>query len=288
MKKIFFKPFLLLGISLSIVACNNDDDSSSDQNIKYSDLPANSRLLIETNFPGISAVQVTKKHHAGIDGTVFEVSLENNFEIDFDGNGELTDVNGHSNEIPDGMVLDAILDYIQANYPQNYIVEIDFESNGYEVELNNDLELFFDLDGNFVLLGNNDDDGDDDDEINILYTDLPQNARDLIETHFSGVEAVFITKEVENNTIKEFEVKLSNGFEIEFFADGTWKDIDGHDQAVPDALVPTLILEYVQTNYPAPNFIESIEKEDFGFKVELANDIELNFDANGNFIGIED
>jgi predicted heme/steroid binding protein len=44
----------------------------------------------------------------------------------------------------------AILDYLNTNYPNIGIDEVEIEDGMYEIELDNDLELYFDLNGNFL------------------------------------------------------------------------------------------------------------------------------------------
>ncbi|NJW55646.1 PepSY-like domain-containing protein, partial [Salinimicrobium oceani] len=54
------------------------------------------------------------------------------------------------------------------------------------------------------------------------------------------------------------------------------------------AALPQAILTYISTNYPE-NTIREAEVEDNGqFEVELNNGTELVFDAQGNFLGIDD
>lgn len=274
-----------------MIGCNQNDDSAQNQQqqIDYTDLPQNARTLIEDNFPEAVAVLVLKNGTPAIDGTVYLVELDNNFELDFDVDGNPTDINGNTQQVPDGLVMDAILEYVQTHYPANTIIEIDFEENGYEVELDNGVELYFDLDGNFVAEETDDDDDDDDNEENIPYEELPANTRNFIETHFSGIQVTFIKRELDSNqNVKEYEVKMANGFELEFSADGNWTEVDGNHTAVPDGIIPQPILSYIQQNYPAPLYIEQIKTENFGFEVEISNDLELMFDAEGNFIGIDD
>ena len=285
-----FKAMVCAMVFFTVTACNNDDEGNADMEIGYADLPEASRTLIETNFQGATKETIVKKNMPETDGTLYEVSLSNNVQIDFNTEGSLTNILGNSQPIPDGVVPEAILQYIQANYPDDvYIEEIDTEPFGYEVELSNDVELYFDQDGNFISEDTDDDEEDDDDEITISYGELPQTARTMIETHFSGAQAVYVNRSLETDddgTI--FEVKLDNGFELDFDVDGNWTDIEGNDQQVPDALILSPILTYTQANYPAPLFIEGIETEDFGFQVEISNDVDLQFDAEGNFLGIDD
>lgn len=63
---------------------------------------------------------------------------------------------------------------------------------------------------------------------------------------------------------------------------------EGSDDHVNSASLPQAILNYITTNYP-DNTIHEAEVEDNGqFEVELNNGTELIFDAQGNFLGIDD
>lgn len=129
----------------------------------------------------------------------------------------------------------------------------------------------------------------DDDAIKIDNGLLPQQSQDFIEAHFGGATIV----KIEKNTIPEsdgtvYEVKLSNGFELDFDIDGQWIEVDGNKNRVPDAIIPKPILNYVNTNYGDGVFIESIEKKTYGYKIDLSNGLELKFNVQGEFIGIDD
>jgi hypothetical protein len=45
-----------------------------------------------------------------------------------------------------------IMDYIRSNYPDLTVVEVEIESQKIEIELSNNIELIFDLNGNFLRL----------------------------------------------------------------------------------------------------------------------------------------
>ncbi|TLP79810.1 PepSY-like domain-containing protein [Maribacter sp. ACAM166] len=52
--------------------------------------------------------------------------------------------------------------------------------------------------------------------------------------------------------------------------------------------LPVEILDFVASEFPELTINESEEEDNGNFKVELSNDIELVFDANGDFLGIDD
>lgn len=132
----------------------------------------------------------------------------------------------------------------------------------------------------------NDDDNNGTDAI-IEAGELPQAARTFVETHFPGVTYTRVEKQSRPDSDGSiYDVHLSNGFEIDFTAEGAWTDIDGNHQAVPAAIIPAGISQYVAANY-ASQTVTTIEIENHGYDVELSNDIDLVFNTNGEFVRIE-
>ena len=184
----------------------------------------------------------------------------------------------------------AILDYVTTNYPDNTIVKAEIEDNSnYEIELNNELELVFDQEGNF--LGIDDDNDDDFGDEDLAPEDLPAAIREFITTHFSN--ATIEEAERENNG--NYEVELSNDVELIFDSAGKFlgraddddnDDRDDDDIAISD--LPQVILDYITTNYPDNSIIEAEREDDNGFEVTLNNGVELEFDSEGNFLEAED
>ena len=63
--------------------------------------------------------------------------------------------------------------------------------------------------------------------------------------------------------------------------------IENASRAVPAAIVPAAISKYVKAKFPN-NTIVKISKKYAGYDIELDSDLELKFDKNGNYIGIDD
>ncbi len=183
-----------------------------------------------------------------------------------------------------------VLTYISTNYPDNTIHEAEVEDNGqFEVELNNGIELVFDAQGNFLGI---DDDGEDDfgDE-DIAAANLPEKIRNFISTHFAG--ASIEEAELENNG--NYEIELSTDVKLVFNANGDFlgrvddddnDDKDDEDIAVAD--LPQSIRDYITENYPDNSIIEAEKEDDGTFEVTLNNGMELKFDAEGNFVSVDD
>ena len=122
----------------------------------------------------------------------------------------------------------------------------------------------------------------DDDDTVIGVEEMPTNAQTFLQTHFPSQEVRRVEQDKDG-----YDVYLQNGFEIEFTSSGEWDD--GRGQQIPEsiiALIPESIPVYVSENYPN-QFIVEINKEHFGFEIDLNNNIELEFDASGNFLRID-
>lgn len=111
---------------------------------------------------------------------------------------------------------------------------------------------------------------------------LPQAAKSTLQQCFKAkVALVKIEKRI--GTIQEYEVTLTDGTEVSFDSKGVWDSVDTpYDKPVPASLVPAAITNYVKANY-SDSYIVSIDKEGYGYEVELNNGIEMKFDHKGNF-----
>jgi uncharacterized membrane protein YkoI len=116
----------------------------------------------------------------------------------------------------------------------------------------------------------------------ITVTELPQSAQDFLKKHFSNTTVDVAKKDAEHGE-KGYEVKLKNGTEVEFWKDGSYREVDGGDKPIPTAFIPTAVKDYVAKNYPN----EKITHIDYGHKdldVDLTNKIDLEFTKEGKFI----
>ena len=79
---------------------------------------------------------------------------------------------------------------------------------------------------------------------------------------------------------------LVDGTKIEFSGDGNWKDVECRKSAVPTAIVPKQITEYVAKKYPDVKILK-IDREE-NYDIELSNRLELTFDKKFRLIDIDD
>ena len=75
--------------------------------------------------------------------------------------------------------------------------------------------------------------------------------------------------------------------EIDFDKKGNWLEVDCKKSAVPEALIPVPVKEYVKANFPR-EIITKIERGRTGVEIELGNDYSLKFNKKGKFVSMDD
>ena len=114
---------------------------------------------------------------------------------------------------------------------------------------------------------------------------LPAAAKTFIQKTFPGQTVSYAKIDFDGR--KKYEVRLSNGTEVEFDKNGNWDKVDCNYSAVPASLVPTNIANYVKTHFAGAKVVK-IDKERHGYDVELSNELELKFNKKGQLMNIDD
>ncbi|MGB1449352.1 MAG: PepSY-like domain-containing protein [Flavobacteriaceae bacterium] len=155
---------------------NNSDDDSQNEYSSLSSSGLSQEVqkkiadYIGSNYPNDTVTEVE------IENQIIEVELSGNTELSFDLNGNFlstesendhdNDDSDHNNSDDDSQneysslsssglsqeVQKKIADYIGSNYPNDTVTEVEIENQKIEVELSSDIELIFDLNGNFIRL----------------------------------------------------------------------------------------------------------------------------------------
>lgn len=120
----------------------------------------------------------------------------------------------------------------------------------------------------------------------ITFAQLPAAAQTIVQNNFDANNIAYVKMEREMFG-KEYEVRLNDGTEIDFEGDGELKKVDCKLMAVPEALVPAPVLEYVKAMFPQA-FITEWGKDDWGWKAELNNKLELKFNRKFETVGLDD
>ena len=123
-------------------------------------------------------------------------------------------------------------------------------------------------------------------ERTITINELPSTAQTIISKNFPNQAASYV-EEDKGIMNTDYKVLLTGGTEIEFDGKGNWEEIDGNKKAIPNTVLPQKITSYVASNYKGQG-VEKIEKESWGYQIELLSGLEIEFDNNGKFLRIDD
>ncbi|MPS72683.1 MAG: hypothetical protein E2590_05955 [Chryseobacterium sp.] len=117
-----------------------------------------------------------------------------------------------------------------------------------------------------------------------LYQEMPATIKSFLAKYYP--KATVVKYEAKSTVVgKKYEVKLNNGAEIDFDKNGNWEEISDK-QGIASALIPAKIKAYLNQHYKGVK-VESIDKERNKIKVDLQNDIDLEFDKNGKFLRVD-
>lgn len=107
---------------------------------------------------------------------------------------------------------------------------------------------------------------------------LPKQATQLITEHFNGAQIIIVEQDYDS-----FEVKLNSGAEIDFYANGEWKEIKTY-QNFPVKVLPDAVVQSVSKAHPQA-FIIKAEKTWNGFEIKTSNMMEIYITPNGQIMG---
>lgn len=119
----------------------------------------------------------------------------------------------------------------------------------------------------------------------ISVDELPKPAVAFLKKHFPNNVIEKVKKDAEHGE-KGYEVILAGNIEVEFWKDGSYREVDGDDKPIPTAFIDPKIVDYVKKNYPG----KEITHIDYGHKdvdVDLTGKFDLEFDKQGNFLKAE-
>ena len=104
---------------------------------------------------------------------------------------------------------------------------------------------------------------------------IPQQSQAFINKYFSSCSIVLVEIEDEEDGREYSDLQ------------GNWKRVARKKSGVPLTLIPNTIQQYVKTNYPN-DVVTKFSKKDYGFKLELSDDMDLRFNKQGQFIEVVD
>ena len=145
MNQSFFLKSSLVAIALtvSLISC------AKDEVIPVSELPAEMKAYISTHFPSNTILQVVKD----VDGLTktYDVLHSERISLEFNRQKEIIDIDSEI-ALPNSVIPEQIRQYVTANYPSNVITDWELDDRNQQVQLNNGLDLKFNMNGDFLRI----------------------------------------------------------------------------------------------------------------------------------------
>lgn len=115
------------------------------------DLPQVASDFIEQHFTD-ATIEKAEKNDSWYNfdkNEMYEVKLSNGIKLDFDKEGNITEIDG-TVAIPQDVLPENIYTYVDENYTDAEIVSWEMDEDEQEVRLSDGTELEFDAEGNFI------------------------------------------------------------------------------------------------------------------------------------------
>ena len=117
--------------------------------VQDNDLPKEISMFITTHFPSNKIIQSIKDRD-GLELT-YDILLDGNIKLEFNSKKQIIDIESRD-KLPNSVIPAKIIDYVSANYPDNFITGWELDNKHQQVKLNNGLELEFSMSGDFLRI----------------------------------------------------------------------------------------------------------------------------------------
>lgn len=144
--KTFIKKSIMALICL--VAFQTTAMADNDKPISVAQLPATAQQVINTHFSGKKVALA--KVESGLLDKSYDVIFTTGEKIEFDRNGNWTEIDCKRSTVPAKLVPSQITGYVNSNYSGNKILKIEKDRNEYEINLSNGVEIKFNK--NFMVI----------------------------------------------------------------------------------------------------------------------------------------
>ncbi len=115
--------------------------SARDKVISETQLPRKAQSFLKKHFPQQKIASATEERE-DVFWKEYKVILTTGNVVEFNSKGEWKEVKSRE-ALPASVVPQAIAQYVKTNFPQEFITKIKQDKAGYEVELNNGLDVKF-------------------------------------------------------------------------------------------------------------------------------------------------
>lgn len=124
----------LVAFQVSAVADN-------DKPINVTQLPTTAQQTIKKYFSNKKVALA--KQETGIFEKSYDIIFNNGEKVEFDRNGNWTEIDCKMSSVPANLIPAKITQYVKSTYPGTKILKIEKDDNRYEVQLSNRLEVTF-------------------------------------------------------------------------------------------------------------------------------------------------
>lgn len=144
MKKLFFAVVAAVFAMVSFTSCDKDNDLPID----FKTLPKAAQTTIVEHF-GEDKVMLVLHDKEFLNGE-YVVTLFDGTIIEFDKNGAWESIEALAVGVPESIIPAKIAEYLATNFAGQKVRELDKDKDGYEVKLEGNIELEFNLSGVLV------------------------------------------------------------------------------------------------------------------------------------------
>lgn len=145
------KLILLLACVFSFQVSRADNDKP----VQFEQLPTAAQQFVKQNFP--NAKVAFAKMETKLFGATYDVVFINGDNLEFDKQGQWTEVNCRHLTVPADIVPAQIKTFVETNYPGVSYLSIERDRDSYEVRLSNFWEIKFDKNFNIIDMDSDDD-----------------------------------------------------------------------------------------------------------------------------------
>ena len=121
---------LVLTMSMAMMADN-------DRVITFDQLPAQAQTLLKTHFANKVPLIVT------VDWDDYTVMYQSGEKVEFDKKGNWKDISCKSSAVPEALIPAQIKASVEQTFPGASVIKLERDRRGYDVKLNNGMELEF-------------------------------------------------------------------------------------------------------------------------------------------------
>jgi hypothetical protein len=116
-----------------------------------SNLPTKVMDYIETHFPEEEILSIEREREFLLNN--YEVALTNRISLEFDGKNDVRKIESNS-PLPNSVIHPSIRAYVESNYANYRIISWEEENRKQYVELNNDKQIIFNRNNEFLGIEN--------------------------------------------------------------------------------------------------------------------------------------